>query len=113
MISQYLMELLPFSSPDEFPTPRNLSACFSGLNDRPCVLGMGRGFWLRLSFYRWGGLSTRTWQGLHRVEKLTDDRRQSSSDELQGNCKGNAERVKDIHLDHLAEGCPVFAIDLP
>jgi hypothetical protein len=28
------MESLPFSSPDEFPTPRNLSACFSGLNDR-------------------------------------------------------------------------------
>jgi hypothetical protein len=26
------MELLPFSSPDEFPTPRNLSAYFSGLN---------------------------------------------------------------------------------
>ena len=34
MISQYFMESLPFSSPDEFPTPRNLSACFSGLNDR-------------------------------------------------------------------------------
>jgi hypothetical protein len=28
------MESLPFSSPDESPTPRNLSACFSGLNDR-------------------------------------------------------------------------------
>jgi len=34
MISQYFMESLPFSSPDEFPTPRNPSACFSGLNDR-------------------------------------------------------------------------------
>src|SRR5438874_12990944 len=34
MISQYFMELLPFSSADEFPTPHNLSACFSGLNDR-------------------------------------------------------------------------------
>jgi hypothetical protein len=31
MISQYFMELLPFSSPDEFPTPRNLSEYFSGL----------------------------------------------------------------------------------
>jgi hypothetical protein len=30
MISQYFMESLPFSSPDEFPTPRNVSACFSG-----------------------------------------------------------------------------------
>jgi len=28
------MESLPFSSPDEFPTPRNLSAIVSGLNDR-------------------------------------------------------------------------------
>jgi len=28
------MESLPFSSPDEFPTLRNLLACFSGLNDR-------------------------------------------------------------------------------
>jgi hypothetical protein len=28
------MESLPFSSPDEFPTPRNLSACFFGLSDR-------------------------------------------------------------------------------
>src|SRR4029453_15860881 len=28
------MESLPFSSPDEFPKPRNLSACFFGLNDR-------------------------------------------------------------------------------
>jgi hypothetical protein len=34
MIFQYFMELLPFSLPDEFPTPRNLSGCFSGLNDR-------------------------------------------------------------------------------
>jgi hypothetical protein len=34
MISQYFMESLPFSSPGEFPTPRSLSACFSGLNDR-------------------------------------------------------------------------------
>jgi hypothetical protein len=34
MISQYFMELLPFSSPDEFPTPRSFLACFSGLNDR-------------------------------------------------------------------------------
>ena len=32
--SQYFMESLPFSSPDEFPTPRNLSACFFDLNDR-------------------------------------------------------------------------------
>ena len=28
------MESLPFSSPDEFPRPRDLLACFSGLNDR-------------------------------------------------------------------------------
>jgi len=28
------MEPSPFSSPDEFPTPRNFLACFSGLNDR-------------------------------------------------------------------------------
>jgi hypothetical protein len=34
MISQYFRESLQFSSPDEFPTPRNFSACFSGLNDR-------------------------------------------------------------------------------
>ena len=33
MISQYFMESLLFSSPDEFPIPRNLSACFSDLND--------------------------------------------------------------------------------
>jgi hypothetical protein len=33
-ISQYFAESLPFSSPDEFPTPRNLSVCFSGLSDR-------------------------------------------------------------------------------
>src|SRR4029077_11308742 len=32
--SQDVMESLPFSSPDEFPTPRNLSACFFDLNDR-------------------------------------------------------------------------------
>src|SRR6266481_2357093 len=32
--SHYFMESLPFSSRDEFPTPRNLSACFSGLIDR-------------------------------------------------------------------------------
>ena len=34
MTSKYFMESLPFSSPDEFPTPRNLSEYFSGLNDR-------------------------------------------------------------------------------
>jgi hypothetical protein len=34
MISQYFIASLPFSSPDESPTPRNLSAWFSGLNDR-------------------------------------------------------------------------------
>jgi hypothetical protein len=41
MISQYFMESLPFSSPDEFPTPRNLSACVSGLNDRQAHLFCG------------------------------------------------------------------------
>jgi hypothetical protein len=34
MISQDLIASLPSSSPDESPRPRNLSACFSGLNDR-------------------------------------------------------------------------------
>src|SRR4029077_3732315 len=33
-MTSHFMESLPFSSPDEFPTPRNLSAYFSGLNDR-------------------------------------------------------------------------------
>jgi hypothetical protein len=33
MISQYFIGALPFSSPDEFPTPRNLSANVVGLND--------------------------------------------------------------------------------
>jgi hypothetical protein len=33
-LTSYLMESLPFSLPDEFPTPHNLSACSCGLNDR-------------------------------------------------------------------------------
>jgi hypothetical protein len=33
IISQYFIASLPFSSPDEFPTPRNLSVSVSGLND--------------------------------------------------------------------------------
>ena len=32
--SQDFIASLPFSTPDEFPTPRNLSVFFSGLNDR-------------------------------------------------------------------------------
>lgn len=46
------------------------------------VLGIGRGFLLRLSFYWWGGLTARTWQWLHKVEKLTKDRRQRLQDDL-------------------------------
>jgi hypothetical protein len=34
MISQYFIEPLQFSSSDEFLKRRNLSASFSGLNDR-------------------------------------------------------------------------------
>src|SRR5437588_12193765 len=74
---------------------------------------MGNDIFGRLSLYWWGGLSTRTWQWLHRVEKLADDRRQSSQDDPNIQRKRNVARVKDIHLDHLAERCPVFTVDLP
>jgi len=39
MISQYFMESLPFSSPDEFPKPCNLSGCFCGLNGNAALTG--------------------------------------------------------------------------
>ena len=35
-----------------------------------------------LKFLRRGWLSAGTWQGLHRVEKLAEDRRRSSQDDL-------------------------------
>src|SRR5436189_4949585 len=50
---------------------------------------MGDDMFGRLSLYRRGGLSTRTGQGLHRVDKLADDRGQSSQDERYSQRKRN------------------------
>src|SRR4029077_7033025 len=74
---------------------------------------MGDDIFGRLSLYRRGWLSAGTRRWLHRLGKLADDRRQSAQDDLKVQSKGNVARVKDIHLDHLAERCPVLAIDLP
>lgn len=54
----------------------------SGVTRCMRVLGISRGFLLRLSFYWWGTLTSRTWQWLHKVEKLTKDRRQRLQDDL-------------------------------